>query len=103
VVNPDNLTAQVQSCIIMGLGPALREEMRFSDGKMGNAVFSKYLVPRITDTPELDIHLLNKPDLASAGGGETPIIAIAPAIANALFHATGLRARAMPIRLREAV
>jgi isoquinoline 1-oxidoreductase len=47
--------------------------------------------------PELDVHLLNRPDLASAGGGETPIIAIAPAIANAVFHATGKRIRQMPI------
>ena len=97
VVNPDNLMAQVQGCIIMGLGPALREEMRFSDGKMRNAAFSAYPVPRFSDVPELDIHLLNRPDLPSVGGGETPIIAIAPAIANAVFHATGRRIRRMPI------
>jgi isoquinoline 1-oxidoreductase len=46
---------------------------------------------------------LDRPDLASAGAGETPIIAIAPAIANALFHATGQRVRSMPIRLPQAV
>jgi isoquinoline 1-oxidoreductase len=102
VVNPDNLLAQVQGCILMGLGPALREEMRFAEGQMRNAVFSRYLVPRQSDVPELDIHLLNRPDLDSAGGGETPIIAIAPAIANAVFHATGRRIREMPIRLRAA-
>jgi isoquinoline 1-oxidoreductase len=100
VVNPDNLVAQVQGCIIMGLGPALREEMRFAGGKMGNAAFSRYLVPCFADVPQLDIHLLNRPDLPSAGGGETPIVAIAPAIANAVFHATGKRIREMPIRLR---
>jgi isoquinoline 1-oxidoreductase len=99
VVNPDNLLAQVQGCIIMGLGPALREEMQFADGKMRNASFSRYQVPRFADVPELDIHLLNRPDLASAGGSETPIMAIAPAIANAVFHATGKRIRQMPIRL----
>ena len=48
---------------------------------------------------ELDIHMLDRADLASAGGGETPLIAIAPAIANAVFHATGTRIREMPIRL----
>jgi isoquinoline 1-oxidoreductase len=83
----------------MGLGPALREEMQFVEGKMRNAAFSRYLVPRFADVPELDIHLLNRPDLPSAGGGETPIIAIAPAIANAVYHATGERLRQMPIRL----
>jgi len=99
VLNPDNLVSQVQGCIIMGLGPALREEMRFENGKMLNARFRSYRVPRFSDVPELDIHLLNRPDLASAGGGETPIIAIAPAIANAVFHATGARVHEMPIRL----
>jgi isoquinoline 1-oxidoreductase len=99
VLNPDNLLAQVQGCIIMGLGPALREEMRFDNGKMLNASFAGYQVPRIADLPELDIQLLDRPDLPSVGGGETPIIAIAPAIANALFHATATRSRTMPIRL----
>ena len=94
------LHQQIQGCIIMGLGPALREEMRFANGEIRNATFSRYLVPRLTDVPELDIHVLPRPDLASAGGGETPIIAIAPAIANAVFHATGMRLRDMPLRLK---
>jgi CO/xanthine dehydrogenase Mo-binding subunit len=99
VLNPGNLVAQIQSCIIMGLGPALREEMQFEDGKILNPFFRKYLVPRLEDVPELDIQVLDRTDLDSAGAGETPIIAIAPAVANALFHATGQRVRAMPIRL----
>jgi isoquinoline 1-oxidoreductase len=102
VVNPDNLIAQVQGCVIMALGPALREEMRFADGRMQNASFGTYLVPRLTDVPELDIHILPRPDLASVGAGETPMIAVAPAIANALFHASGRRVRQMPIRLQPA-
>jgi len=89
VLNPANLLSQVQGCVIMGLGAALREEMQFENGKILNASFGKYLVPRFKDVPELDVHLLNRPDLASAGGGETPIIAIAPAIANAVFKRHG--------------
>jgi isoquinoline 1-oxidoreductase len=103
VLNPDNLRAQVQACILMGLGPALREEIRFENGKLLNPNFNECPVPRFRDVPELDIHLLNRPDLPSAGGGETPIIAIAPAIANAVFHATGVRVHAMPIRLPPAL
>jgi isoquinoline 1-oxidoreductase len=99
IVNPDNLLKQVQGAIIMGLGPALREEMRFEKGEMLTDSFRKCQVPRYADVPELDIHLLNRPDLEPAGAGETPIIAIAPAIANAVFHATGVRVRQMPIRL----
>jgi len=98
VQNPANLRRQVEGCIIMGMGPALREESRFENGKILNARFSKYPVPRFKDVPELDIHLLDRPDLTSAGGGETPIIVIAPAIANAVFDATGVRIRSMPIR-----
>ena len=98
IVNPTNLLVAGQGGLIMGLGPALREEMRFEGGKILNAAFGRYRVPRFDDVPELDIHLLDRPDLPSAGAGETPIIAIAPAIANAVFAATGVRVRAMPIR-----
>jgi isoquinoline 1-oxidoreductase len=99
ILNPTNLHSQVQGAIIMGLGPALREAMEFENGAITTASFRKYQVPRFGDVPELEIHLLNRPDLPSVGAGETPIIAIAPAIANAVFHATGNRIRQMPIRL----
>jgi isoquinoline 1-oxidoreductase len=83
----------------MGLGPALREEIQFERGELLNASFRRYQVPRFADVPELDIHLLNSPDHEPAGAGETPIIAIAPAVANAVCQATGKRVRAMPLRL----
>jgi len=102
VIHPDNLRAQVEGCILMGLGPALWEEMRFANGRMANAALSRYRVPRFTDLPELDVHLVHRPDLDSAGGGETPIVAIAPAIANAVALATGRRIRQMPLRLEAA-
>jgi isoquinoline 1-oxidoreductase len=82
----------------MGLGGALREEMEFENGKILNASFARYEVPRFKDVPKIDVYLINKTDIPSAGGGETPIIAIAPAIANAVFAATGVRIRSMPIR-----
>ena len=102
ILNPANLLSQVKGGIIMGLGPALREEMRFEGGKILNASFGSYRVPRFNDVPTLDIHLLDRPDLPSAGAGETPLIAIAPAIANAVFAATGERVRTMPIKLAGA-
>ncbi len=102
ILNPANLLSQVQGAITMGLGAALREEIQFADGKILNASFRKYRVPRFDDVPELDIHLLDRPDLPSAGAGETPIMVIAPAIANAVFRATGKRVSALPIRLVEA-
>ncbi len=98
IQNPANLLSQIQGCIIMGLGAALREEMLFTDGKILNANFREYLVPRFKDVPKIDVHVINKTDILSAGGGETPIIAIAPAIANAVFAATGIRIRSMPMQ-----
>jgi isoquinoline 1-oxidoreductase len=98
IQNPANLTSQVHGCIIMGMGPALREAIEFEDGKILNAGFADYRVPRFTDVPKIDVHLVNNSEVPSAGAGETPIIAVAPAIANAVFAATGLRIRSMPIR-----
>jgi isoquinoline 1-oxidoreductase len=98
ILNPANLRYQVEGAIMMGVGPALREEILFEDGKLTNAHFATYRVPRFRDVPKLDVILLDRKDLASAGAGETPIIVIAPAIANAVFDATGKRVRSMPIR-----
>ena len=99
IVNPKNLKSQVEGCVIQGLGAVLREQMKFEDGKVANAAFSQYLVPRFEDVPALEVHLLDRPDLPSAGGSETPIIAVAPAVANAIFAATGKRVRDLPITL----
>jgi len=98
IQNPDNLRAQVDGAVIMGLGGALWEETRFEGGRFLNRRLSQYRVPRFTDVPVLDTVLLDRSDLESAGAGETPIIAVAPAIGNAVFHATGVRLRSMPLR-----
>ena len=102
VINPKNLAAQVVGCIVQGLGPALAEEMRFENGKILNGTFGKYPCPRIEDLPEIEVVQLDRADLPSVGGSETPIIAVAPAIANAVFHVTKKRVRQMPIRLEAA-
>lgn len=98
IINPANLLSQVQGCILMGLGGALTEEIQFEDGKILNTSFTNYLVPRFKDVPLIDVHLVNKTDISSVGAGETPIIAVAPAISNAIFAATGVRIRSMPMR-----
>ena len=99
IQDPENLDAQVRGCIIMGLGGALTEAMAFEGGRILNASLHQYRVPRFADVPPMSISLLNRPDLPSAGAGETPIVAVAPAIANAVFDAVGVRVRSMPIRL----
>jgi nicotinate dehydrogenase subunit B len=97
IVNPNHLRSQVEGAIVMGLGGALFEEIEHANGRISNPRLSQYRVPRFTDVPKIEVILIDRRDLPSAGAGETPIVAIAPAIANAIFSATGLRIRSMPL------
>jgi isoquinoline 1-oxidoreductase len=97
VVNPNHLRNQVEGAIMMGLGGALFEEIEHTGGRIQNPRLSQYRVPRFTDVPTVDVILIDRKDIPSAGAGETPIVGIAPAIANAIFSATGLRIRSMPL------
>jgi len=82
----------------MGLGPALFERIDFAAGRILNASMSDYRVPRLADVPaDITVVLIDRPDLPSVGGGEAPIIAVAPAIANAIDRACGVRLRSMPL------
>jgi CO/xanthine dehydrogenase Mo-binding subunit len=97
ILNPANLRQQVEGSIVMGLGAVLREQILFADGKLKNPRFSQYRVPRFRDVPpKMDIILIDKKDSEPIGAGETPIIAVAPAMANAIFTITGKRVRSMP-------
>ena len=97
VVNPDTVISQIEGGTVMALGGALFESAAFARGRVASTALSGYRVPRFTDVPELDVVLLDRPDLPSAGAGETPLIAVAPAIANAIFAATGRRLRSLPL------
>ncbi|MFZ0433840.1 MAG: molybdopterin cofactor-binding domain-containing protein [Candidatus Acidiferrales bacterium] len=97
VVNPDGLRNQIEGANIMGIGGALFEAIEFKNGRILNARLSKYRVPRFSDVPAIDVVLLDRKDIPSAGAGETPIIGIAPAIGNAICDATGVRLRSMPM------
>ncbi len=82
---------------MMGLGGALFEAIHYEGGKITNGTMARYRVPRFRDLPALEIELLDRKDLPSAGAGETPIVCIAPAVGNAIFQATGKRLRSMPL------
>jgi nicotinate dehydrogenase subunit B len=98
IINPDHLKSQVEGCVVMGIGGALTEAIEFENGKILNPRFSRYPVPRFSDVPpQLETVLLDRKDLPSAGAGEAPIIAIAPAIGNAIFSACGVRLRSLPL------
>ncbi|SRR5712691_6038781 len=73
------------------------EAIEFENGKILNARFSRYHVPRFMDVPAIEVALVDRKDLPSAGAGETPIVGLAPAVGNAIFDATGVRLRSLPL------
>ena len=97
IVNPDNLRNQIEGSNVQGLGGALFEAISFENGKIVNGRMSEYRVPRFSDVPVLETELLDRKDLPSVGAGECPMVGLAPAIANAIFVATGVRLRALPL------
>ncbi len=97
VVNPLHLENQIEGAITMAIGGALFESIQFENGKILNPHFASYRVPRFNDSPQIEVVLLDRKDIPSAGAGETPIVGLAPAVANAVFNATGVRLRSLPL------
>jgi len=97
VVNPDTVVNQIEGATMMALGGALLEAVPVDHGRFVDPSLAGYPVPRFCDLPEIEVVLLDRPEVPSAGAGETPMIAVAPAVANALFDATGRRHRHLPL------
>ena len=97
VVNPQGLKNQIAGAVVQGLGGALFEAIHFENGRILNPRLSEYRVPRFSDAPKIDVILVDRKDQPSMGAGETPLVGIAPAVANAIFNATGVRLRSMPL------
>ncbi|GAB4188566.1 MAG: xanthine dehydrogenase family protein molybdopterin-binding subunit [Wenzhouxiangellaceae bacterium] len=96
-VNPDRVHAQMEGAVMYALGMILRGELTAKDGVVQEDNFDRYRVARITDTPdEIYIHMMDN-DHPPAGVGEPGVPPVAPAIANAIFHATGKRVRELPL------
>ena len=98
IVNRLHLHNQVEGAVVQAIGGALFEKIEFKDGQILNNRLAKYRVPRFSDVPAIEIVLLDRKDLPSAGAGETPIVGLAPAIGNAIFDATGKRLRSLPLQ-----
>jgi isoquinoline 1-oxidoreductase beta subunit len=97
VINPDMVKAQVEGGIVFGLSAALKGEITLDGGRVQQSNFDTYPVLRINEMPQVEVHIV--PSTASPGGmGEPPVPAIAPALTNAIFAATGKRVRRLPIR-----
>lgn len=101
IINPVHLENQIAGSVIQGLGGALFESIDFRDGRILNPTFSTYRVPRFSDIPAINVVMLNRKDRAPAGAGETPIVGIAPAIRNAIAHATGKLIYTLPLQREE--
>jgi len=104
VVNPDGLRNQNMGAIVQGLGGALFEAIQFADGRILNPHFESYRLPRFSDCPlAVEVVLIDRKDIPSAGAGETGLVGLAPAVGNAIFAATGARLRNMPMAPTDAV
>jgi CO/xanthine dehydrogenase Mo-binding subunit len=97
MVNPDTIIAQIEGGIIFGLGAALWSEITLQRGRVQQRNFNDYRVLRINETPVIEVHLVKNSE-APGGIGEPGTIGIAPAVANAIFAATGKRIRKLPIK-----
>ena len=99
-VNPDIIRAQVEGSIVMALGAATVHATHFEDGKAVEQNFNTYKMPRITDTPEIEVHIMENEEKAG-GVGEPGLPPFAPALTNAIFDLTGVRIRKLPFALDE--
>ena len=95
MVNPDTVEAQIQSSVLFGLGATLMQEITVDKGRVQQTNFHQFLLPRITDTPAIDIVLVKSTE-KPGGIGEPAVALVAPAIANALATLTGKRMRKLP-------
>lgn len=97
VVNPQGATIQMEGCIMMGLGYALTEEMRFAAGELRDTNFDTYAIPLFSWIPKIETVIVKADDIPSQGGGEPAIIVMGGALANAVFDATGARLYQLPM------
>ncbi|QEC67483.1 xanthine dehydrogenase family protein molybdopterin-binding subunit [Panacibacter ginsenosidivorans] len=99
-VNPDIIKAQVEGSIMMALGAATVHETTFEDGKAVEKNFDRYRMPRFTDAPEIEVHIMDN-DEKAGGVGEPGLPPFSPALTNAIFDLTGKRIRKLPFSLDE--
>jgi isoquinoline 1-oxidoreductase subunit beta len=101
-INPDTIAAQMESGIVFGLSAALQGEITIAKGRVQQSNFPNYDVVRLAQAPEVEVHIVES--AAPLGGiGEPGTPPIAPAVANAIFAATGKRIRRLPIRAADII
>lgn len=96
-VYPDAILAQAEAGVIMGLSVALHERVRFEKGGVKTANYNEYPVATMSEVPEIEVHIMQSA-LKPGGVGEPVLPSVAPAVGNAVFKATGVRLRALPLQ-----
>jgi CO/xanthine dehydrogenase Mo-binding subunit len=96
IVNPDGVNNQIEGNVLQGVSRALFEEVTFDEKGVTSLDWASYPILKFSDVPELEIVLINRPEMPSLGAGEPSIIPVPAAIANAIFDATGARLREAP-------
>jgi isoquinoline 1-oxidoreductase beta subunit len=101
-VNPDNVIAQMQGGIAFGLTAALKAEATLKNGRIQQSNFHDYPILRIDEMPLVEVYILPS-DAHATGIGEMGVPPVAPAVANAVFAATGKRIRHIPIKPQDLI
>ena len=96
VVNPDPLIAQIEGAVVMGLSTALKEQVEFAYGGVKSANFDDYNIIRMSEVPDIEVHIIKSKEKIG-GIGEPGVPPTAPAVANAVFNAAGIRLRRLPM------
>jgi len=99
VVNPDGLRNQIEGSILQTLGRTLHEEVKFNRSRVTSVDWASYPILSFPEVPSVEVALLNQPALAPLGAGEAATAPVAAALANAVFDATGVRLRRVPLKL----
>jgi CO/xanthine dehydrogenase Mo-binding subunit len=100
IINPLGLTQTLQANVIQTLSRTLKEEVRFNRRMVTSVDWASYPISRLSDVPpQVDIVLINRPEVPATGAGEAGTRAVAAAVANAVFDATGVRARRVPLAI----
>lgn len=107
IINPDGLKLTIEGNVVMALSRTLFEEVRFTENNVASVDWATYPILELADAPEaIDIVLINRPEMPPQGAGEPSTRTVPAAIANAIFDATGVRVRKVPItpeRMRAAL
>jgi xanthine dehydrogenase YagR molybdenum-binding subunit len=111
IINPRTGRNQIEGAVVMGVGMALFEHTTYDDQHHGtpiNSNLADYVVTTHADAPEIDVVFLDYPDthlnaFGARGIGEIGLAGVAPAIASAVYHATGVRVRELPIRIEDLI